>query len=83
MSGTAMIVAIVFISVGFGVMFDMYKKHLEFKEKTLNHNNQSNEQAVAMMKQVQTLEERMQVLEKIVSLLIKAVTYKKKFIRYS
>jgi hypothetical protein len=67
MSGTAMVVAIVFISVGFGVMFDMYKKHLEFKEKTLNHNSQTKEQAIAMMKQVQTLEERMQVLEKIVT----------------
>jgi len=67
MSGTAMVVAIVFISVGFGVMFDMYKKHLEFKEKTLNHNSQSNEQASAMTKQVQTLEARMRVLEKIVT----------------
>tara|TARA_R110000787_G_scaffold252212_2_gene357697 strand:+ start:1357 stop:1599 length:243 start_codon:yes stop_codon:yes gene_type:complete len=67
MSGTAMVVAIVFISVGFGVMYDMYKKHLEFKEKTLNHNSHSNEQAVAMMKKVQTLEERIQVLEKIVT----------------
>ena len=67
MSGTAMVVAIVFISVGFGVMFDMYKKHLEFKEKTLNHNSQSNEQAIALTKQVQTLEARMRVLEKIVT----------------
>lgn len=67
MSGTAMVVAIVFISVGFGVMYDMYKKHLEFKDKTLNHNSQTNEQALALMKQVQTLEERMQVLEKIVT----------------
>ncbi|MGB1200115.1 MAG: hypothetical protein ACPG5R_01040 [Cognaticolwellia aestuarii] len=67
MSGTAMVVAIVFISVGFGVIFDMYKKHLEFKEKTLNHNSQSSEQVIAMKKQVQLLEERMQVLEKIVT----------------
>ena len=67
MSGTAMVVAIVFISVGFGVMFDMYKKHLEFKEKTLNHNSQSDEQTIAMKKQIATLEERMQVLEKIVT----------------
>ncbi|MFT5812889.1 MAG: phage shock protein C [Psychroserpens sp.] len=65
MTGTAMVVSIVFILVGFGVMFDMYIKHLEFKETTLNHNNQSNKQAVAMMKQVKTLEERMQVLENI------------------
>ena len=67
MSGTAMVVAIVFITIGFGVMFDMYKKHLEFKEKTLNHNSQSDEQTIAMKKQIVTLEERMQVLEKIVT----------------
>ena len=67
MSGTAMVVAIVFISVGFGVMYDMYKKHLEFKEKTLSFKSQSNEQNMSLKKQVQTLEERMQVLEKIVT----------------
>lgn len=67
MSGTAMVVAIVFISVGFGVMYDMYKKHLEFKERTLNHNSQSDEQAINMRKQVKVLEERVQVLEKIVT----------------
>jgi phage shock protein C len=67
MSGTAMVVLIVFISVSFGVIFDMYKKHLEFKTKTLDYHSQSNEQAVAMKKQVQALEERMQVLEKIVT----------------
>jgi len=67
MSGTAMVVAIVFISVGFGVMYDMYKKHLEFKERTLNHNSQSDEQAIAMKKQVEKLTERVQVLEKIVT----------------
>jgi phage shock protein C len=67
MSGTAMVVAIVFISVGFGVMYDMYKKHLEFKEKTINLNSQTNEQAMAMKKKVQTLEDRIQVLEKIVT----------------
>lgn len=67
MSGTAMVVAIVFISVGFGVMYDMYKKHLEFKERTLNHNSQSDEQAINMRKQVKILEERVQVLEKIVT----------------
>jgi type II secretory pathway component PulJ len=67
MSGTAMVVAIVFISVGFGVMYDMYKKHLEFKERTQNHSSRSDEQAIAMRKQIQTLEERIQVLEKIVT----------------
>ncbi|SEK37818.1 hypothetical protein SAMN05216262_101205 [Colwellia chukchiensis] len=67
MSGTAMVVAIVFISVGFGVIFDMYKKHLEFKEKTLNHNSLHSEQVISMKQQIQTLEQRMQVLEKIVT----------------
>lgn len=67
MSGTTMIVLIVLISVGSGVVYDMYKKHLEFKEKTLNHNSQSSEQVIAMKKHVQLLEERMQVLEKIVT----------------
>ncbi|WP_085299134.1 hypothetical protein [Cognaticolwellia mytili] len=67
MSGTAMVVAIVFISVGFGVMYDMYKKHLEFKERTLSHSSQSDEQAISTRKQVKALEERVQVLEKIVT----------------
>jgi phage shock protein C len=67
MSGTVMVVLIVFISVGFGVIVDMYKKHLEFKAKTLDNNSQSNEIAVAMTKQVQALEERMQAVEKIVT----------------
>jgi phage shock protein C len=59
MSGTVMVLLIVFIAVGFGVIFDMYKKHLEFKAKILDNNSQSNEQAVTMTKQVQALEERM------------------------
>lgn len=67
MSGTAMVVAIVFISVGFGVMYDMYKKHLEFKERTISRNSQSDEQTITLKKQVSTLEERVQVLEKIVT----------------
>jgi hypothetical protein len=67
MSGTVMVVLIVFTSVGFGVMYDMYKKHLEFKERTLDHSSQSDEQAIAMRKQVKLLEERVQVLEKIVT----------------
>lgn len=67
MSGTTMVVVIVFISVGFGVMYDMYKKHLEFKERTMNHNNRSDEQTTAMQLQVSALEERVRVLEKIVT----------------
>lgn len=67
MTGTTMVVLIVFISVGFGVMYDMYKKHLEFKERTLNHNSKADESNIALKKQVDTLEERIQVLEKIVT----------------
>ena len=67
MSGTTMIVAIVFISVGFGVLYDMYKRHLEFKEKSLGHVQQDTESNIALQKQVQTLEERIEVLEKIVT----------------
>jgi len=67
MTGTTMVVLIVLISVGFGVMYDMYKKHLEFKERTLTHNTKSSEQNIALNKKVETLEERIQVLEKIVT----------------
>jgi len=67
MSGTSMVVLIVLISVGFGVMYDMYKKHLEFKERTLNHNSKSDEDNISLRKQVKSLEERMQILEKIVT----------------
>lgn len=67
MTGTTMIVLIVFISVGFGVMFDMYKKHLEFKTKALAHNSNNNEQNQHLSLQVNELKERVAVLEKIVT----------------
>lgn len=67
MTGTTMVVLIVFISVGFGVMFDMYKKHLEFKERTLNHNSKVDENNINLKKQVVALEDRIKVLEKIVT----------------
>ncbi len=67
MNGTTMIVLIVFISVGFGVIFDMYKKHLEFKEKTLAHNSESDEEKKHLKQQLAALTERVQVLEKIVT----------------
>ena len=67
MSGTTMVVLIVFISVGFGVLYDMYQKHLKFKEKTLKYNNASSEENQALKAQVANLEERIQVLEKIVT----------------
>jgi len=67
MNGSAMIVAIVFISVGFGVMYDMYKKHLEFKIKTLEHNKKNDEKNISLKQQVNLLEERIKVLETIVT----------------
>ncbi|GAA5130480.1 hypothetical protein [Thalassotalea piscium] len=67
MTGTTMVVLIVFISVGFGVIFDMYKKHLEFKERTLNHNSKIDESNITLKNQVNSLEERIKVLEKIVT----------------
>jgi len=67
MTGTTMVVLIVLISVGFGVLYDMYKKHLEFKERTLNQNTKTTEQNIELKKQVSNLEERVKVLEKIVT----------------
>ncbi len=65
MSGTTMVVVIV--CVVFGIMYEMYKKHLEFKSKTLNHNKTSDEQSDQLKQQVDKLTERVQVLEKIVT----------------
>lgn len=65
MSGTTMVVVIV--CVVFGIMYEMYKKHLQFKAKTLNHNKVSDEQTVHLKQQIEKLTERVQVLEKIVT----------------
>jgi len=65
MSGTTMVVVIV--CVVFGILYEMYKKHLEFKSKTLNHNKTSDEQSDQLKQQVDKLTERVQVLEKIVT----------------
>ena len=67
MSGTAMVVAIVFISVGFGVIFDMYKKHLEFKHKMQNNNSDAHKQLAETKAEVVALKERVQTLEAIVT----------------
>lgn len=66
MHGTTMIVIIVFISVGFGVLGSMHKRHLAFKEKSLNNSQQDNE-GKQWQEQVSALEERVQILEKIVT----------------
>ena len=67
MTGTTMVVLIVLISVGFGALYDMYKKHLAFKERTMHLNQKSSEENISLKKQVETLEQRVQVLEKIVT----------------
>ncbi len=67
MSGTTMVVFIVLISVGFGVLYDMYSKHLKFKEKTLKMNAANDEENIQMREKVNALEERIKVLEKIVT----------------
>jgi len=67
MTGTAMIVSIVFISVGFGVIGSMYKRHMDFKEKALDLKNNNAEDDNDLAKTVSLLAERVQVLEKIVT----------------
>ncbi|MCW8865865.1 MAG: hypothetical protein OQK09_02365 [Colwellia sp.] len=65
MNGTTMVVVIV--CVVFGILYEMYKKHLEFKAKTLNHNQTADEHSEQLREQVEKLTERVQVLEKIVT----------------
>ncbi|NMP79735.1 hypothetical protein HHE92_07970 [Pseudoalteromonas arctica] len=67
MSGTTMIVLIVLISVGSGVVYDMYKKHLEFKHKMQNNNSDAHKQLAETNAQVLELKERVQTLEAIVT----------------
>ncbi|WP_372762204.1 hypothetical protein [Pseudoalteromonas sp.] len=67
MSGTTMIVLIVLISVGSGVIYDMYKKHLEFKHRMQNNNSDANKHLAELNSQVQALKERVQTLEAIVT----------------
>ena len=67
MNGTTMVVAIVFITVGFGVAYDMYKKHLEFKAKMQGNNSKSEKDNLQLQNQISGLEQRIQVLEKIVT----------------
>jgi len=58
---------VVIVCVVFGIIYKMYKMHLEFKAKTLNHNKTSDEQSEHLLQQVDKLTERVQVLEKIVT----------------
>jgi hypothetical protein len=65
MSGTTMVVVIV--CVVFGVLYEMYKKHLEFKAKTIKHNNSADFTTEALQKEVKALTERVKALETIVT----------------
>jgi ABC-type lipoprotein release transport system permease subunit len=67
MSGTTMIVLIVLISVGSGVIYDMYKKHLEFKHKVQVNNLDAHKQLAEVTAQVTELKQRVQTLEAIVT----------------
>lgn len=65
MSNSVMIIVIV--SIVFGILYEMYKKHLEFKAKTLKHNETNDEQNIELKQRIDELTERVQVLEKIVT----------------
>jgi len=65
MSGTTMVVVIV--CVVFGILYKMYNKHLEFKAKTIAHNNNADDKNDELKKELKALNERVQVLEKIVT----------------
>ena len=65
MSGTTMVVVIV--CVVFGILYKMYNKHLEFKTKTISHNNSTDSLNDELKKEIKALSERVQVLEKIVT----------------
>ena len=65
MNGPTMVVVIV--CVVFGILYKMYNRHLEFKVKTIAHNDNADDKNDALMKEIQGLNERVQVLEKIVT----------------
>ena len=63
MSGTTMIVMIVFICVGLGMVGEWVKRHLAFKEKALKHTAGTDE----MKNEIASLKSRIETLEKIVT----------------
>ncbi len=65
MSGTTMVVVIV--CVVFGILYEMYKKHLEFKASTIKHNNSTDSLNEELKKEIQALTERVKTLEMIVT----------------
>ena len=65
MNGTTMVVVIVcVVSV---VLYKMFNKHLEFKATTIEHNNNADGKTDELIKEIQALNERIQVLETIVT----------------
>ncbi len=58
---------IIIVCVVFGIIYKMYKKHLEFKANTLNSNKTSDEESEQLKQQVEKLTERVQILERIVT----------------
>ncbi len=67
MSGTAMVVAIVFISVGFGVLSSMYSQYIKFKSRSIKNDAQLDAKFADMEKAHAELKERIKVLETIVT----------------
>ncbi|RZQ51366.1 hypothetical protein C1E23_19765 [Pseudoalteromonas phenolica] len=63
MSGTTMVVMIVFICVGLGMVGEWVKRYLAFKEKALKHSGDSEQ----MHKELAALKSRVETLEKIVT----------------
>jgi phage shock protein C len=53
--------------VGSGVVYDMYKKHLEFKHKMQNNNSDAHKLLAETKAEVVALRERVQTLEAIVT----------------
>ncbi|MFQ3209359.1 MAG: phage shock protein C [Colwellia sp.] len=65
MNSTTMVVLIVcVVSV---VLYKMFNKYLEFKAKKIEHNNNADHKTDELIKEIQALNERIQVLESIVT----------------
>jgi phage shock protein C len=65
MNGTTMVVVIV--CVVSSILYKMFNKHLEFKAKTMALNSNSDEDTDKLIKEIQALNKRIQVLETIVT----------------
>jgi len=65
MNSTTMVVVIAcVVSV---VLYKMFNKHLEFKVKTIEHNNNADDKTDELIKEIQALNKRIQVLESVVT----------------